>query len=261
MDFELYKKINDERRNYKEMEDATVVSSYRNLGCGDGYRIYLKVENGLIRDCSYTTTGCGFGLASLAIMTEIVKGKTVEEAKKLTPEDIEKVLLFPERRKNYPRSAWEAMQHALQDYATGGGIPVLERVSKNKALTLLKQQGHLRGAHLSSIILEKENFSGVDFEGANLQNAFLQNANFEGANFKHANLRAAFLNDSNLKNADLRGADLRWTKLTGVKIEGARFDGALYDVGTRLDSHHLHLFKVMIEKGKEIFIQDAGGGT
>ena len=44
MNFEKFKEINDTRMNYREMEDASVVSNYRNVGCGDGYRIYLKID-------------------------------------------------------------------------------------------------------------------------------------------------------------------------------------------------------------------------
>ncbi|HMY69593.1 MAG TPA: iron-sulfur cluster assembly scaffold protein, partial [Leptospiraceae bacterium] len=123
MDFQKYKEINDTRLNYREMEDATVVSSYRNVGCGDGYRVYLKIEDDRITDASYTTTGCGFGITALAMMTEIVKNKTVEEAENLTEDDIEKVFSFPERRKNYPQSAVSALKQALKDYRSGGGIP------------------------------------------------------------------------------------------------------------------------------------------
>ncbi|HNH11110.1 MAG TPA: iron-sulfur cluster assembly scaffold protein, partial [Leptospiraceae bacterium] len=181
MDFQKYKEINDTRLNYREMEDATVVSSYRNVGCGDGYRVYLKIEDDRITDASYTTTGCGFGITALAMMTEIVKNKTVEEAENLTEDDIEKVFSFPERRKNYPESAAEAMQKAVADYLNGTGIRPEDRVTRSVALEKLKINGHLRGENLSQVVLEGEDLHGVDFTGANLQNAFLQNSNLEGA--------------------------------------------------------------------------------
>jgi NifU-like protein involved in Fe-S cluster formation len=113
MDFERFKKINDDRLNYREMDDATVVSSYRNTGCGDGYRLYLKIDEAAeqkpIVDASYTTTGCGFGLVALAMATEWLKGKTVDQARNITPGEIESMFEFPERRKNYPDSAVEAV--------------------------------------------------------------------------------------------------------------------------------------------------------
>ncbi len=95
MDFDRYKKINDDKVNFGEMPDATVAWKYRNMGCGDGYVIYLKVEDGVIRDASYTTTGCGFGLVSLAVITQMVKGKTLEEASRFRPEDIDREFTFP----------------------------------------------------------------------------------------------------------------------------------------------------------------------
>ena len=263
MDFERFKEINDQRLNYREMEDATVVSSYRNVGCGDGYRLYLKIDETSpvknITDASYTTTGCGFGLASLAIATEWVKGRTLEEAEAITAEDIEKLFEFPERRKNYPQSAVEALQKAVYDYKNNSGIKPEDRITKTYAMDKLKEQGHLRNEKLTQIILEGENLSGVDFSGANLGNAFLQNANFEGANLSGSRLRGAFLNNANLKNADLRGADLRWAKLTGVDIEGANFEGAVYDIGTRLDPRHLHLFKVMKKEGRDVYFEQDSG--
>ena len=178
MDFERFKKINDERMNYREMEDASVVSSYRNLGCGDGYRMYLKIDPGQNRivDASYTTTGCGFGLASLAMATEWAKGRSLEEASAITSEDIERMFEFPERRKNYPQSAVEALRKAVADYTNGTGILPEDQISGKVALEKLEAQGHLRGEKLTQVILEGEKLSGIDFTDANLSNAFLQNS-------------------------------------------------------------------------------------
>ena len=258
MDFAKYKEINDERMNYREMEDATVVSSYRNTGCGDGYCLYLKIEGAeqTITDASYTTTGCGFGLTALAMATEWARGKTLKQAEAITSEDIEGLFEFPERRKNYPASAVEAMRKAVADFKNGTGVKPEDRVTKGAAMSKLKEQGHLRGEKLTQIILEGEDLSGVDFSGADLGNAFLTNCNFEGANFRGARLRGAFLNASNLQNADLREADLRWTKLSGAKIEGARFEGAQYDIGTRVDPNKLNIFDVMEKAGKDIYVQN-----
>lgn len=107
MNFARYKQINDDRVNYREMEDATVVSNYRNVGCGDGYRIYLKIDSSeTVTDASYTTTGCGFGIVALAMATEFAKGKTIEQLKSITSTDIESMFEFPEREKTIrnPRS-------------------------------------------------------------------------------------------------------------------------------------------------------------
>ncbi len=258
MDFERFKKINDERMNYSEMEDATVVSSYRNTGCGDGYRLYLKIDENMhspeekyVTNASYTTTGCGFGLVSLAIATEWAKGKTLNKIENVTVEDLEKDFEFPPRRKNYPASAVECLQKAIADYRNGTGIQAGERITKKTVLEKLKVAGHLRNTKLRQVILEGEDFSGIDLSGADLSHAFLTNCNFEGANLSQSRLRGAFLNNANLRKADLRQADLRWAKLTGVTIEEARFEDAIYDVGTRMDPRHTHLFSQM-KKGEGI---------
>lgn len=114
MDFERYKRMNDEKEGFREMADADVEHVYRNDACGDGYRIFLKLgPDGRIADASYTTTGCGFGLAALAVITRLVKGKTLDEAGAIGPAEIEADFAFPERRRNYPVTATEAMRQAL----------------------------------------------------------------------------------------------------------------------------------------------------
>ncbi len=83
MDFDRFKSINDEMRNVGVMESPSTVRSFKNEACGDAYVIYLRIEEGVIVDASFTTTGCGFGLAALALATEWIKGKTLEQAEAL----------------------------------------------------------------------------------------------------------------------------------------------------------------------------------
>ena len=84
---ELYQEIimdhNRHPRNYRKMEDATHVLDGRNPVCGDHYKIYLKVEEGIVKDVSFEGDGCAISKASASVMTQVVKGKTVEEAKHL----------------------------------------------------------------------------------------------------------------------------------------------------------------------------------
>jgi NifU-like protein involved in Fe-S cluster formation len=115
MDFERYKKMNDDKEGFRAMADATVDHVYQNGACGDGYHIFLKLDaDGRIADASYTTTGCGFGLAALAVITRLVKGKTLDEAAKVGPAEIEADFEFPEKRRNYPVTATEAMAQAIE---------------------------------------------------------------------------------------------------------------------------------------------------
>ncbi|HVT05574.1 MAG TPA: iron-sulfur cluster assembly scaffold protein [Thermoanaerobaculia bacterium] len=259
MNFEKYQQINDEKMNFREMEDADVVSNYRNQGCGDGYRIYLKVADGHILDASYTTTGCGFGMAALAIVTELVKGKTVEEAAAVSTDDINAGLDgFPPRRQNYPVSALEALHQALDDLEQGKGIPADVRAAvKNEALEKLRGGGNWVGENIGAVDLDGQVLDSIDARGVNLSRASLRNTSFRGANLQDANFRGAFLNDADLSGADLTGADLRWCKLSGAKLEGTIVSGALYDAGTRLDPEWIPLFAQMRPAGKQMFVRDA----
>lgn len=257
MNFERYREINDQKINFREMDEADVVSNYRNQGCGDGYRIYLRIEDGVIVDASYTTTGCGFGLAALAIVCDVAKGKTLEEARSITTDDINAGLDgFPPRRQNYPESALEAFRQALDDYAAGKGQAAEMRAEiRASALEKLRAGGNWVGENIGAVNLDHEKLDGIDARGVNLARATLRGASLVGANLTDANLRAAFLNDADLRNADLTGADLRWCKLSGANLEGAKLQGAIYDVGTRLDPQYLHLFAEMREEGKQLFVR------
>ncbi|MFN4110690.1 MAG: Fe-S cluster assembly sulfur transfer protein SufU [Ignavibacteria bacterium] len=84
---ELYQEVildhSKHPKNYHKMEDATHTAEGYNPLCGDHFFLYLKIENGLIKDISFEGAGCAISKASASIMTSIVKGKTLEEAKKI----------------------------------------------------------------------------------------------------------------------------------------------------------------------------------
>lgn len=67
-------------KNYHKMDDATHVAEGFNPLCGDHFWLYLKVEDGVIKDVSFEGAGCAISKASASIMTSIIKGKTIEEA-------------------------------------------------------------------------------------------------------------------------------------------------------------------------------------
>ena len=71
-------------RNVGEIEDANGVGEVGNAKCGDIMKMYLKIENGVIEDVKFKTFGCGAAIATSSMATEMIKGKTVEEALKLT---------------------------------------------------------------------------------------------------------------------------------------------------------------------------------
>ena len=114
MDFERFKKINDEKVNVGELENPTVVMPFTNEACGDDYQVYLKVVEGRIEDARFTTTGCGFSLAALSVGLDLVKGKDLTVAEALTAEQIQQAFEFPPRRSGYPETAAEVIRAAAR---------------------------------------------------------------------------------------------------------------------------------------------------
>ena len=71
-------------RNVGEIPDADGVGEVGNAKCGDIMRMYLKIEDGNIKDVKFKTFGCGAAIATSSMATELIKGKSIEEALKLT---------------------------------------------------------------------------------------------------------------------------------------------------------------------------------
>ncbi len=128
MDFPKFQRLVEERAGFRTMENATASGEYFSDSCGDMYNFFLKVGPGaIIEDISYFTTGCGFGTATCSLVVDAAKGKTIEEAAAITTGDIEGALGgYPEKKKDYPQRALEALHVAIDDYRTkvaGGAIP------------------------------------------------------------------------------------------------------------------------------------------
>ena len=75
-------------RNAGEMPDPTVAATEGSLACGDMMTLYLKIEDGVIVDAKFESYGCAANIATASVLTEMIKGKTVEEAEKITWNDI-----------------------------------------------------------------------------------------------------------------------------------------------------------------------------
>ena len=118
MDFPKFQELVANRTGFAQMADPTATGEYFSDSCGDMYTFYLKIEpTGRISDISYFTTGCGFGVATAAIVTELAKGKTVDEAASISESDVEAYLGgYPERKKDYPTRVLEALRVAIQNY-------------------------------------------------------------------------------------------------------------------------------------------------
>ena len=107
-------------RNVGEIEDASGVGTVGNAKCGDIMRIYLDIDDKthVIRDCKFKTLGCGAAVATSSMATELVKGKTIEEAMGITNKAVMEALDgLPPARNSEPLQAEEAIHAALWDYA------------------------------------------------------------------------------------------------------------------------------------------------
>ena len=121
-------------RNVGEMEDASGVGTVGNAKCGDIMRIYLDIdENQIIRDVKFKTFGCGAAGATSSMATELVKGKTIYEAMKVTNSAVAEALDgLPPVKMHCSLLAEEAIHAALWDYAEKNGIQI-EGLQKPKS--------------------------------------------------------------------------------------------------------------------------------
>lgn len=104
-------------RNVGEIENASCVGEVGNPICGDVMKIYLKIEDEIIKDVKFKTYGCGAAIAASSITTEIVKGKTVREALKITNEQVvEELGGLPPIKLHCSVLAEEAIKTAIADY-------------------------------------------------------------------------------------------------------------------------------------------------
>jgi len=104
-------------RNLGEIEDADGVGTVGNKNCGDVMKIYITVEDDKIADIKFQTLGCGAAIASSSIATELVKGKTIEEALQITSKQIaEQMGKFPPAKYHCSILAEEGIRSAINDY-------------------------------------------------------------------------------------------------------------------------------------------------
>jgi len=120
-------------RNVGEIENASGVGTVGNARCGDIMRIFLDIdESGIIREAKFKTFGCGAAVASSSMATELVRGKTVGEALKVTNQAVMEALDgLPPVKVHCSLLAEEAIHAALWDYAEKKGI-VIEGLEKPK---------------------------------------------------------------------------------------------------------------------------------
>ena len=118
-------------RNVGEIADASGVGEVGNPICGDIMRMYLKIENEVITDVKFKTFGCGAAIATSSISTEMIKGKTIDEALKLNNKDVVNELGgLPPIKLHCSVLAEEAIKVAIADYYRKEGKLTEEEIIK-----------------------------------------------------------------------------------------------------------------------------------
>lgn len=119
-------------RNVGEIEDANAVGEVGNAVCGDIMKIYMKIEDNIIKEVKFKTFGCGAAIATSSMATEMVKGKTVDEALELTNKAVMEALDgLPPEKVHCSVLAEQAIQSALEDYSKRTGIELNTKAKCN----------------------------------------------------------------------------------------------------------------------------------
>ena len=110
-------------RNVGEIPDADGIGEVGNPVCGDIMKMYLKIDNGVITDIKFKTFGCGAAIATSSVPTEMIKGKTIEEALKITNKQvIDQLGGLPPAKIHCSVLAEQAVKSAIADYYRRQGI-------------------------------------------------------------------------------------------------------------------------------------------
>ncbi len=113
-------------RNVGEIEDADGIGEEGNPVCGDMMTFYIKVKNDRLEDVKFKTFGCGAAIAVSSMVSEMAMGKTIEEAKKITPHMVaDKLEGLPKQKLHCSNLGAQALTSAIKDYLNkkkkGGG--------------------------------------------------------------------------------------------------------------------------------------------
>ena len=119
-------------RNVGEIADANGIGEIGNPKCGDIMKMYIRVENGVIEDVKFKTFGCGSAIATSSIATEMIMGKTIEEALQLSNKAVVEALGgLPAHKIHCSVLAEQAIKAAIADYYTRLGIdpePIIDKI-------------------------------------------------------------------------------------------------------------------------------------
>ncbi len=127
-------------RNVGEIENPDGVGEVGNAKCGDIMKIYLRIENDVIVDVKFKTFGCASAIASSSMATEMIKGRTVQEAAELTNKAVAEALEgLPPLKMHCSVLAEEAITKALNDYFRRAGRPLIKERRQEE---LVHDHGH-----------------------------------------------------------------------------------------------------------------------
>lgn len=122
-------------RNVGELPDANGIGEVGNSRCGDIMKMYIKVENNIIVDVSFKTFGCGAAIATSSMATELIKGKSIDDALKLTNKAVMEALDgLPPVKVHCSVLAEQAIKAALSDYYRRQGIdpePIVGKIEEH----------------------------------------------------------------------------------------------------------------------------------
>ena len=112
-------------RNVGEIADASGIGEVGNAKCGDIMKVYLKIEDNVVVDAKFKTFGCGSAIASSSMATELIKGKSVDDAWTLTNQAVAEALDgLPPVKMHCSVLAEEAIHKAINDYRSKAGLDV-----------------------------------------------------------------------------------------------------------------------------------------
>ena len=104
-------------KNMGRLKNPDGVGTAGNIACGDEMKIYIKVKNDIIKDIKFETLGCAAAIATSSMITELVKGRTLSEALKISQQDVADELGgLPPIKMHCSNMAAEALRQAIEDY-------------------------------------------------------------------------------------------------------------------------------------------------
>ncbi len=133
-------------RNVGEIENASGVGTVGNAKCGDIMKVSLQIADGIIQDAKFRTFGCGAAVATSSMATELVKGKTIQEALEVTNKAVMEALDgLPPVKVHCSCLAEEALHAALWDYAEKNNIKIEGLKPPVNDVDELHHHGHEEG--------------------------------------------------------------------------------------------------------------------